>query len=59
MSKENREVIIYLTPDATVRKIRTVQKEGDALRKIGISDFSTKPTNYYNLDVIIPKGVNP
>ena len=27
-----------------------------SLRKIGISDFSTKPTNYYNLDVIISVG---
>ena len=26
------------------------------LRKIGISDFSTKPTNNYNLDVIISVG---
>lgn len=25
-------------------------------RKIRISDFSTKPTNYYNLDVIISVG---
>jgi hypothetical protein len=25
-------------------------------RKIGNSDFSTKPTNYYNLDVIISVG---
>lgn len=25
-------------------------------RKIGISDFSTKPTNFYNLDVIISIG---
>ena len=23
------------------------------MRKFGISEFSTKPTNYYNLDVII------
>jgi len=30
--------------------------EADTLRKIGISDFSTKPTNYYNLDVIISVG---
>jgi len=30
------------------------QKE--SIRKIGISDFSTKPTNYYNLDVIISVG---
>lgn len=31
-------------------------KEEDVMRKIGISDFSTKPTNYYNLDVIISVG---
>ena len=27
-----------------------------SLSKIGISDFSTKPTNYYNLDVVISVG---
>jgi len=27
-----------------------------SMRKIGISDFSTKPTHYYNLDVIISVG---
>ena len=26
------------------------------MRKIGNSDFSTKPTNFYNLDVIISVG---
>ncbi len=26
------------------------------IRKIGISDFSTKPTNFYNLDVVISVG---
>ena len=30
--------------------------ENVAVRKIGISDYSTKPTNYYNLDVIISVG---
>jgi len=30
--------------------------EISSMRKIGISDFSTKPTNYYNLDVIISVG---
>ena len=30
--------------------------EADSKRKIGNSDFSTKPTNYYNLDVIISVG---
>jgi len=41
--------------------ILNIYKEGelrkeDTVRKIGISDFSTKPTNYYNLDVIISVG---
>jgi hypothetical protein len=31
-------------------------EEADTIRKIGISDFSTKPTNFYNLDVIISVG---
>ena len=30
--------------------------ECDSVRKIGNSDFSTKPTNFYNLDVIISVG---
>ena len=30
--------------------------ESDTMRKIGISDFSTKPTNFYNLEVIISVG---
>ena len=30
--------------------------EVDSIRKIGNTDFSTKPTNYYNLDVIISVG---
>lgn len=30
--------------------------EAEAMRKFGISEFSTKPTNYYNLDVIISVG---
>lgn len=28
----------------------------ESMKKIGISDFSKKPTNYYNLDVIISVG---
>lgn len=31
-------------------------EESKTMRKIGNSDFSTKPTNYYNLDVIISVG---
>ncbi|QOG90557.1 virulence RhuM family protein [Flavobacterium columnare] len=30
--------------------------EENSIRKIGISDFSTKPTNHYNLDVVISVG---
>lgn len=30
--------------------------ESETMRKFGISEFSTKPTNYYNLDVIISVG---
>ncbi len=41
--------------------IINIFKEGEldkvtSLRKIGNSDFSTKPTNFYNLDVIISVG---
>ena len=31
-------------------------EKDQSIRKIGISDFSTKPTNYYNLDIIISVG---
>jgi len=31
-------------------------EKGGTIRKIGNSDFSVKPTNYYNLDVIISVG---
>ena len=30
--------------------------EADTMRKFGNSEFSTKPTNFYNLDVIISVG---
>lgn len=30
--------------------------ESDVMRKFGISEFSTKPTNYYNLEAIISVG---
>lgn len=31
-------------------------KENETLRKFGISEYSTKPTSFYNLDVIISVG---
>src|SRR5208283_5262476 len=41
--------------------IRNIFEEGElkpdaVMRKFGISEFSTKPTNYYNLDVVISVG---
>jgi len=30
--------------------------ENEVMKKFGNSEFSTKPTNYYNLDVIISVG---
>ena len=30
--------------------------ESSTMRKFGNSEFSTKPTNYYNLDIIISVG---
>lgn len=43
------EHIIHIFEELELNKEATV-------RKIGISDFSTKPTNFYNLDVIISVG---
>ncbi len=41
--------------------ILNIYKDGElekesSMRKIGKTDFSTKPTNYYNLDTIISVG---
>ncbi len=63
---------VWLTIDAMVslfeksrstinEHILNIFEEGElekksSVRKIGNSDFSTKPTNYYNLDVIISVG---
>lgn len=38
-----------------IYKEKELQEES-TMRKIGISDFSTKPTNFYNLDMIIAVG---
>lgn len=38
-----------------IYKEKELEKE-TSMRKIGISDFSTKPTNLYNLDVVISVG---
>ena len=38
-----------------IYKENELEKE-PSMRKIGNSDFSTKPTNFYNLDVVISVG---
>ena len=54
--------ILFGKSRSTVNEhILNIYKEGelseaDTVRKIGISDFSTKPTNFYNLDVVISVG---
>ena len=42
-------------PILNIYKEQELEKEL-SMRKIGISDFSTKPTNFYNLDVVISVG---
>jgi hypothetical protein len=53
IDKDNGEIIIYQSEDGKIRYILNAYKEKEieeakTMRKIGISDFSTKPTNYYN-----------
>ena len=43
------EIIIYKTEDDGLEQQST-------MRKIGNSEFSTKPTNYYKLDMVISVG---
>ena len=67
-SEEGRVSVDVLFQDETVwlpieqmsilfgKSRSTELSEADTVRKIGISDFSTKPTNFYNLDVVISVG---
>ena len=49
-------------PKSTINEhIRNIFEEGEleedaVMRKFGNSEFSTKPTNFYNLDMIISVG---
>ena len=53
---------LFQKAKSTVREhILNIYEEGElspdeTMRKIGNSDFSTKPTNFYSLDVIISVG---
>ena len=61
LSIEQMAVLFQKAKSTINEHILNVYKEGEleqaaSTRKIGISDFSTKPTNYYNLDMIISVG---
>ena len=45
-----------LTIEKVISTVHDFLFKVQLLRKIGNSDFSTKPTNYYNLDLIISVG---
>lgn len=53
---------LFQKAKSTINKhIKNIYLEGElqkvsTMRKFGISEFSTKPTNYYNLDVVISVG---
>lgn len=53
--ESKNEIIMYKTGDGSI-KLDVLFSEENSIRKIEISDFSTKPTNFYNLDVIISVG---
>lgn len=58
LSIEQMSVLFNKSRSTFNEHILNIYQEGElekenSIRKIGISDFSTKPTNYYNLDVII------
>lgn len=58
LTMEQMTVLFGKSRSTINEHILNIFKEGelveeDCMRKIGISDFSTKPTNYYNLDMII------
>ena len=61
LTMEQMTVLFGKSRSTINEHILNIFKEGelveeDSVRKIGNSDFSTKPTNYYNLDVIISVG---
>lgn len=59
---QNQMTKLFGKAKSTINEhILNIFKEGELIeeevvRKIGISDLSTKPTNFYNLDVIISVG---
>ena len=53
---------LFCNSKSTINEhIKNIYEEGElkeefTMRKFGISEFSTKPTNYYNLEMIIAIG---
>ena len=61
LSQEQMALLVGKGKSTINEHILHIFQEGElqeelSVRKIGISDFSTKPTNFYNLDVIISVG---
>lgn len=59
---QDQMALLFQKSKSTINEhIQNIFEEGElmeaaAMRKFGISEFSTKPTNFYNLDVIISVG---
>jgi hypothetical protein len=61
LTQEQMAELFQKSKSTISEHIRNIYTEGelqeqDTMRKFGISEFSTKPTNFYNLDVIISVG---
>lgn len=61
LTQEQMAELFQKSKSTISEHISNIYKEGelkkeDTMRKFGNSEFSTKPTNYYNLDMIISVG---
>ncbi|MDO5339422.1 MAG: virulence RhuM family protein [Eubacteriales bacterium] len=61
LTQEQMSELFQKSKSTISEHISNIYKEGelkkeDTMRKFGNSEFSTKPTNYYNLDMIISVG---
>lgn len=61
LTQENMAELFQKAKSTINEHIKNIYSEGEleqeeTMRKFGNSEFSTKPTNYYNLDVIISVG---
>ena len=61
LTQENMANLFQKAKSTINEHIKNIYEEGElkqelTMRKFGNSEFSTKPTNYYNLDVVISVG---